>query len=130
LDFRRDSFCGKMSACNNLRQYGIAYSLTTLHTVDPTARASAPTAPVRRSLRVVRGMRRARFRHDRRAPGRLQHSAVQRKAAGARGISVDTLDLSEVFARSAAWKTAIRAWRPRRMPSGPTPIRPRFLPRR
>src|SRR5271166_2427324 len=29
---RRDSFCGKMSACNNLRQYGIAYSITTLHT--------------------------------------------------------------------------------------------------
>ncbi|HUI80992.1 MAG TPA: hypothetical protein VLY24_23875, partial [Bryobacteraceae bacterium] len=24
---RRDSFCGKMSACNNLKQYGIPYSL-------------------------------------------------------------------------------------------------------
>ena len=32
---RRDSFCGKMSACNNLRQYGIHYSLTRLHTVSP-----------------------------------------------------------------------------------------------
>src|SRR6266566_4054575 len=32
---RRDSFCGKMSACNNLRQYGIPYSLTQLHTVSP-----------------------------------------------------------------------------------------------
>src|SRR3974390_338244 len=32
---RRDSFCGKMSACNNLRQYGIPYSLTRLHTVAP-----------------------------------------------------------------------------------------------
>src|SRR5271154_3702491 len=31
---RRDSFCGKMSACNNLRQYGIPYSLTRLHTVS------------------------------------------------------------------------------------------------
>ncbi len=29
---RRDSFCGKMSACNNLTQYRIPYSLTTLHT--------------------------------------------------------------------------------------------------
>src|SRR6202161_4011557 len=29
---RRDSFCGKMSACNNLMQYGLPYSLTTLHT--------------------------------------------------------------------------------------------------
>src|SRR6202163_4986905 len=34
IAFRRDSFCGKMSACNNLRQYGIPYSLTTLHTVS------------------------------------------------------------------------------------------------
>src|ERR1700688_1642826 len=32
LAFRRDSFCGKMSACNNLRQYGIPYSITALHT--------------------------------------------------------------------------------------------------
>src|SRR5579863_6321960 len=32
---RRDSFCGKMSACNNLRQYGIPYSITTLHTESP-----------------------------------------------------------------------------------------------
>jgi L-fucose isomerase-like protein len=32
---RRDSFCGKMSVCNNLRQYGIPFSLTRLHTVNP-----------------------------------------------------------------------------------------------
>src|SRR5205807_4219990 len=32
IAFRRDSFCGKMSICNNLKQYGIPYSLTTLHT--------------------------------------------------------------------------------------------------
>ena len=32
---RRDSFCGKMSVCNNLRQYGIPFTLTRLHTVNP-----------------------------------------------------------------------------------------------
>src|SRR5918992_1346632 len=36
IEHRRDSFCGKMSVCNNLRQYGIPYSLTTLHTVAPS----------------------------------------------------------------------------------------------
>ena len=36
---RRDSFCGKMSACNNLMQYGIPYSLTTLHTEAPDLRS-------------------------------------------------------------------------------------------
>src|SRR5213079_10073 len=34
---RRDSFCGKMSACNNLKQYGIPYSLTTRHTEAPSS---------------------------------------------------------------------------------------------
>src|SRR6201993_343852 len=34
---RRDSFCGKMSACNNLKQYRIPYSLTKLHTVAPSS---------------------------------------------------------------------------------------------
>jgi len=28
---RRDSFCGKMSACNNLMQYGVPYSLSLIH---------------------------------------------------------------------------------------------------
>ena len=35
IAFRRDSFCGKMSICNNLKQYGIPYSLTRLHTEAP-----------------------------------------------------------------------------------------------
>jgi L-fucose isomerase-like protein len=34
---RRDSFCGKMSVCNNMMQYGIPYSLTTLHTESLTS---------------------------------------------------------------------------------------------
>ena len=28
IKHRRDSFCGKMSSCNNLVQYGIPFSLT------------------------------------------------------------------------------------------------------
>ena len=38
---RRDSFCGKMSACNNMMQYGIPYSLTTLHTESARLRRSS-----------------------------------------------------------------------------------------
>ena len=34
---RRDSFCGKMLACNNLMQYGIPYSITAKHTVQPSS---------------------------------------------------------------------------------------------
>src|SRR5215831_18620880 len=36
---RRDSFCGKMSACNNLKQYRIPFSLTSQHTVSPDSPA-------------------------------------------------------------------------------------------
>ena len=32
---RRDAFCGKISVCNNLNQYGIPFSLTEWHTVHP-----------------------------------------------------------------------------------------------
>src|SRR5204862_5627739 len=32
---RRDSFCGKMSVCNNLRRDVIAYSPTPFHTMHP-----------------------------------------------------------------------------------------------
>ncbi len=39
LDYinRRDSFCGKISVCNNLRQYGMNYSLTDNHSLSPNS---------------------------------------------------------------------------------------------
>ena len=54
---RRDSFCGKMSACNNLRQYGIKYTLTTLHTVDPESESfRADLRKFAATCRVVSGL--------------------------------------------------------------------------
>ena len=35
---RRDAFCGKISVSNNLYQYGIPFSVTENHTVDPGIR--------------------------------------------------------------------------------------------
>ena len=59
---RRDSFCGKMSACNNLKQYGIPYSLTTLHTEAPDSEVFAKDlAWFAAVCRVVRGLRRLRI---------------------------------------------------------------------
>src|SRR5580765_6413628 len=59
---RRDAFCGKISVCNNLRQYGIRYSLTDSHTIyvssDEFKRELLDFLSV---SRVVRGMRRARI---------------------------------------------------------------------
>src|SRR5262245_43925652 len=36
---RRDAFCGKISVCNNLRQYGFKYSLTERHTLHVSSAA-------------------------------------------------------------------------------------------
>ena len=62
LTNRRDSFCGKMSACNNLKQYGIKYSLTSLHTVDPESESfRADLQKFVKVCRIVGGLKGARF---------------------------------------------------------------------
>ncbi len=97
---RRDSFCGKISVCNNLWQYGIKYTLTKLHTVAPTSdsfysdlRSFAATCRVVKGLHNVRvgvlGARPAAFNTVRFSEKLMEHA----------GITVETLDLSEVFGR-------------------------------
>jgi L-fucose isomerase-like protein len=102
LEHRRDSFCGKISVCNNLRQYNIPYSLTTLHTVDPTSQVFL--SDLRRfaaTCRVVRGMRRARIGLIGARPTNFNTVRFSEKLLEHAGISVETLDLSEVFGRVA-----------------------------
>jgi L-fucose isomerase-like protein len=98
---RRDSFCGKMSACNNLSQYGILYSLTSLHTVAPASES------FRRDLRrfvsicqVVNGLRNARFGAIGARPAPFLTVRFSEKLLERAGISVTTLDLSEVFGKT------------------------------
>src|ERR1700733_1076057 len=62
LERRRDAFCGKISACNNLRQYRLKFTLTRDHTVailDPRFREDL--MQFMQTCRVVRGMRRVRI---------------------------------------------------------------------
>jgi L-fucose isomerase-like protein len=95
---RRDSFCGKMSVCNNLRQYGITFSLTTLHTVDPESESFR--ADLRRfaaTCRVVRGLRGARVGAIGARPAAFNTVRFSEKLFERAGITVETLDLSEVF---------------------------------
>lgn len=62
LDSRRDAFCGKISVCNNLYQYGIPFTDTTLHTYsifsDLLAKDINKFAAI---CRVVNGLRHARI---------------------------------------------------------------------
>ena len=95
---RRDAFCGKMSACNNLRQYNIPYSLTKLHTVDPTRPEFA--ADVRRfaaTCRVVKKFKNARVGAIGARPGAFNTVRYSEKILEHYGITTETLDLSEIL---------------------------------
>lgn len=102
---RRDSFCGKMSTCNNLLQYGIKYSLTSLHTVDPESESfRKDLRKFAATCRVVKGLRGARIGAIGARPAAFNTVRYSEKLLERTGISVDTLDLSELFGRAARLK--------------------------
>ena len=98
--YRRDSFCGKISACNNLRQFGISFSLTKLHTV--ALDSDAFTADLKRFAavcRVVGGLRNLRMGCIGARPAAFNTVRYSEKILEANGISVETVDLSDIFGR-------------------------------
>ncbi|HTB10621.1 MAG TPA: L-fucose/L-arabinose isomerase family protein [Bryobacteraceae bacterium] len=97
---RRDSFCGKISACNNLWQYGIKYSLTKQHTVAPDSEAfKTDLAQFAATCRVVKGLKNARVGAIGARPAAFNTVRFSEKLMEHAGITVETLDLSEVFGR-------------------------------
>lgn len=97
---RRDSFCGKMSTCNNLKQMGITYSLTELHTVE--LESDSFRKDLRKfvaTCRVVKGLKHARVGMIGARPAAFNTVRFSEKLFERSGISVDTIDLSEVFGR-------------------------------
>jgi L-fucose isomerase-like protein len=97
---RRDSFCGKMSACNNLAQYGIPYSLTTLHTEAPDSEIFQTDLDWFLAVcRVVKGLKKLRIGAIGARPAAFNTVRYSEKILESAGISVETLDLSEVMGR-------------------------------
>jgi L-fucose isomerase-like protein len=102
VERRRDAFCGKVSVCNNLRQYGIPFSLTTHHTVHPLSDGFREDLQgFLAQCRVVRGLRRARIGAVGTRPNAFNTTRYSEKLLQAAGISVSTVDLSEVFGWAA-----------------------------
>src|SRR3954453_12865693 len=100
IKFRRDSFCGKMSACNNLRQYGIPYSITTLHTESPDSPEFAKDLQWFAGVcRVVNGFRNLRVGAIGARPTAFNTVRYSEKILESQGIPIETLDLSEVLGR-------------------------------
>lgn len=98
LERRRDSFCGKISVCNDLRQYGYAYSLTDLHTVHPLS------ASFRKDLKrfigvckVANGLKKARLGAIGARPGAFNTVRYSEKLLQEYGITVVTVDFSEIL---------------------------------
>ncbi|MGZ8720876.1 MAG: L-fucose/L-arabinose isomerase family protein [Aeromicrobium sp.] len=94
---RRDSFCGKISVCNNLTQYGYPFSLTELHTVAPGSESFG--TDLRRFIgtcNVVNGMRRARLGMVGTRPSAFRTVRFSEKLLEASGVSVSVIDLSDV----------------------------------
>jgi L-fucose isomerase-like protein len=105
IAFRRDSFCGKMSACNNLRQYGVPYSLTRLHTVSPDSEEfQKDLAWFAAVCRVVNGMRNLRVGSIGARPAAFNTVRYSEKLLEANGITTETVDLSEILGRIARLK--------------------------
>jgi L-fucose isomerase-like protein len=97
---RRDSFCGKISACNNLWQYGIRYTLTRQHTVAPDSDAfRSDLDRFAATCRVVKGLRNPRIGALGARPAAFNTVRYSEKLLERAGITVETLDLSEVFGR-------------------------------
>jgi L-fucose isomerase-like protein len=97
---RRDSFCGKMSACNNLQQFGIRYSLTTLHTESPSSETFRNDLNWFAAVcRVANGLRRLRVGAIGARPTAFNTVRYSEKILEANGITVDPIDLSEIFGR-------------------------------
>jgi L-fucose isomerase-like protein len=102
---RRDSFCGKMSACNNLTQYGIPYSLTTRHTEAPDSDLFRQDLDWFGAVcRVVRGLRRLRIGSIGARPSAFNTVRYSEKLLEASGISIEPIDLSEILGRIARMK--------------------------
>jgi L-fucose isomerase-like protein len=98
LGSRRDAFCGKISVCNNLRQYGIPFSLTGQHVVDPASEAfQSDLRQFAGVCRVVGGLRGARLGMIGARPAAFNTVRFSEKILERNRISVETLDLSELF---------------------------------
>ncbi|BER92082.1 L-fucose/L-arabinose isomerase family protein [Atrimonas thermophila] len=97
---RRDSFCGKLSVCNNLKQFGIPFSLTTQHTENPDSELFKEDVSWFAAVcRVVNGFKNLKAGAIGARPNAFNTVRFSEKILEHHGISVEVADLSEIFAR-------------------------------
>ena len=106
---RRDAFCGKFSIMDVFTQYGVPFTTLPPHTAHPNSDDfAANIAYFDRLCRVYNGMKQMTVgaigaRTTAFKTVRIDETTLQRH-----GITVETLDLSDLFARVRSFKTADR----------------------
>ncbi len=100
IERRRDSFCGKISVCNNLRQAGIAFSLTKSHTVKVTSpEFKADLDRFAAICRIVRGLKNVRFGAIGSRPAAFNTVRYSEKILEYAGIGIEPVDLYEILGK-------------------------------
>ena len=103
---RRDSFCGLLSSCEAVRQLGLPYSVPEVPICYPTDESFVATAQrFVGVVRVVAGIRNARYGQLGARPNDFWTCRYSEKVLQQLGVTIVTLDLSEVFAAMWARKT-------------------------
>ena len=98
LDSRRDAFCGKISVCNNLYQYGIPYSLTSLHTYSVYSEELVKDINKFAAIcRVVDTLRHCRIGQIGTRPLGFNTCRASEKLLQRSGITVVPADMSELI---------------------------------
>ena len=98
---RRDAFCGKISVTNNLVQAGIKFSLTSKHVSHPTSASFEKDLQQFLGVcRVVNGLRGVRLGAVGARPGAFNTVRYSEKILERHGISVTTVDLSEIIGKA------------------------------
>jgi L-fucose isomerase-like protein len=97
---RRDSFCGKISLCNNLRQAGIPFTLTNLHTLGIKSAEFVKELDQFASVcRVVKGLNNVRFGAIGTRPAAFNTVRYSEKILEFSGIAIEPIDLYEILSK-------------------------------
>lgn len=105
VEHRRDAFCGKLSVCNNLRQYGIPFTLTKLHTCNiDSEEFTEDIKRFERLCKTVNNLRKARILAVGTRPGPFQTVRFSEKLLQKYGISVLVEDIGNVISHATKIK--------------------------
>jgi L-fucose isomerase-like protein len=101
-EYRRDAFCGKISVCSVLYQYGIPFSLTKTHTCQiQSENFKSDIFKFDRVCQIVKKLKNARFGQIGTRPNAFETVRYSEKILEINGITIEPIDLSEILGKIA-----------------------------